>query len=103
VAFTDQATLADDPAFRGRVRIAVATAAVQVMGEDKTAYSDVHFGKRQALAYEVLRSAASGICLEMFVWATVQNAAITGSSLDSDIQYQVNQVWDDLAGVRITD
>lgn len=103
MAYTDQATLADDTTFRSRVRVAVSTAAVQVMGEDKANYSDVKFGKRQALAYDVLRSAASGLLLEAFVWATVQNAAITGSSLDSDIQFQVNQVWDDLSGVRIND
>lgn len=101
MAFTDQATLADDITFRSRVRVALATAAVQVMGEAKAAYSDEHFGKRQSLAYEVLRAASSGMYLEAFVWATVQNAAITSSSLDSDIQFQVNAVWDDLSGVRI--
>jgi hypothetical protein len=103
VAYTDQATLADDATFRSRVRVALATAAVQVMGEDKASYSDDQYGKRQALAYEVLRVAASGALLEAFVWATVQNAAITGASLDSDIQFQVNAAWDDLSGVRIND
>lgn len=103
MAYTDQAALAADQTFRDRVRVALATAAVQVMGEDKAAYSDVHFGKRQALAYEVLRAAADGMWLEAFVWATVQNVAITGSSLDSDIQFQVNASWDDLSGVRIND
>jgi hypothetical protein len=103
VAYTDQAALADDPTFRGRVRVALATAAVQVMGESQAAYSDDHWGKRQALAYEVLRAAADGPLLEAFVWATVQNAAITDVSLDSDIQFQVNAAWDDLSGVRITD
>ena len=103
MAFTDQATLADDTTFRSKVRVALATAAVQVMGEAKASYSDVEYGKRQALAYEVLRAAASGIYLEMFVWAVVQNAAITGASTDQDIQFTVNSVWDDLSGVRIDD
>lgn len=103
MSFTDQATLADDPAFRSKVRVALATAASQVMGEAQDVYSDEHWGKRQGLAYEVLRAAASGMWLEAFVWATVQNAAITGASLDSDIQFQVNAVWDDLSGVRIND
>ena len=61
MAYTDQAALADDPTFRSTVRVALATAAVQVMGEDKASYSDVQYGKRQALAYEVLRAASSGI------------------------------------------
>lgn len=103
MAFTDQAALADNTEFRARVRVALATAAVQVMGEDQAAYSDTKYGKRQQLAYEVLRAAAGGMWLEAFVWATVQNAAITAGSLDSDIQFQVNAVWDDLSGVRITD
>jgi hypothetical protein len=103
VAYTDQAALAVDVTFRSRVRVALATAAVQVMGEDAAGYSDSEYGKRQALAYEVLRSAAGGMWLETFVWATVQNAAITGASLDSDIQFQVNAAWGDIAGVRITD
>lgn len=103
MAYTDQATLADDPTFRSKVRVALATAAVQVMGEDKAAYSDTHFGKRQSLAYDVLRSAASGMYLEAFVWATVANVAISSASSDSDIQFTINAAWDDLAGVRIND
>lgn len=103
MAYTDQAALAADQTFRDRVRVALATAAVQVMGEAKGEYSDTEYGKRQALAYQVLQAAAGGMWLEAFVWATVQNAAITGASLDSDIQFQVNAVWDDLSGVRIND
>ena len=103
MAYTDQATLAVDATFRDRVRVAVATAAVPIMGEAKDTYSDVKYGKRQSLAYDVLRAAASGPLLEAFVWATVQNAAITGTSGDQDIQFQVNASWDDIAGVRIND
>jgi hypothetical protein len=103
VAYTDQATLADDTTFRARVRVALATAAVQVMGEAPDGKSDATLGKRQALAYEVLRSAAAGTLLEAFVWGTVQNAGITDASGDQDIQFQVNAVWDDLAGVRVSD
>jgi hypothetical protein len=103
VAYTDQATLADDPTFRSKVRVALATAAVQVMGESKAAYSDTRFGKRQDLAYRVLQAAANGALLEAFVWATVANVAISGASTDSDIQFTINAAWDDLAGVRIND
>jgi hypothetical protein len=103
VTYTDQATLAADQTFRDRVRVALATAATQVMGEAQNAYSDEHWGKRQGLAYEVLRAAASGMWLEAFVWGTVANAGITAQSTDDNIQFQVNAVWDDLAGVRIND
>jgi hypothetical protein len=103
VAYTDQATLASDATFRSRVRVALATAAVQVMGEAKGSFSDTQFGKRQALSYQVLQAAASGALLEAFVWAVVANVAITSASSDSDIQFTVNASWDDLAGVRIND
>jgi hypothetical protein len=103
VAYSDQAALAASQPFRDQVRVALATAAVQVMGEDKGSYTDAHFGKRQDLAYRVLQAAADGVLLEAFVWATVANVAISAASSDSDIQFTVNAAWDDLAGVRIND
>jgi hypothetical protein len=103
VAYTAQATLASDQAFRDKVRVALATAAVEVMGEAEGSYSNAQFGKRQALAHSVLTSAASGMWLEAFVWGVVANVAITDQSSDSDIQFTVNSLWDDIAGVRITD
>jgi hypothetical protein len=103
MAFTDQAALADDETFRTRVRVALATAAVQVMGEATDGHTDAQYGKRQELAFDVLRAAAEGPLLEAFVWAVVANPAVTNASTDSDIQFTVNASWGDLAGVRITD
>ena len=103
MAFADQAALAADGPFRDRVRVALATAAVDVMGEAQDSRTDSEFGKRQALSYQVLQAAAGGYLLEAFVWAVVANPAITSGSTDSDLQFTVNAVWDDIAGVRITD
>lgn len=103
MAYADQAALAADVAFQAKVRVALATAAVQVMGESKSSMTDEKFGKRQDLAYQVLIAGASGVWLEAFVWATVANAAITSGSSDGDIQFTVNASWDDLSGVKITD
>ena len=100
MAFTDQATLAENTVFRTKVRVALATAAKDVMGEAKASMSDTEFGKRQALAFEVLRAAASGMYLEAFVWAVVANPVITDQSPDDAIQFTVNSSWGDLAGVR---
>jgi hypothetical protein len=102
MGFTEQAALATDTTFRDRVRVALVTAGVQIMGEEKGPFSDAEYGKRQALAFQVLTSAGGGM-LEAFVWATVQNASITDASLDADIQSQVSAAWNDLAGVRIDD
>jgi hypothetical protein len=101
MSFTDQATLAADTSFQLKVRVAVVTAAKDVMGEAKGSMSDTVFGKRQQFAYQVISSSLG--YLDRFVWAVVANPAITGASSDGDIQFTVNTVWDDLSGVTITD
>lgn len=103
MAYSAQATLASSTSFRDRVRVAVAKAALDVMGEAQGQMSDAEFGKRQALADEVIAAAFGGTVLDRFVWAVVQNEAVTDASADSDIQFTVNSVWPDLAGVRETD
>jgi hypothetical protein len=100
VAYVDQAALADDETFRGRVRVAMVTAAINVMGEAKET-DDQIYGKRQALAYQVLTN--SGSYVDQFSWSVAANVAITASSIDSDIQFTVNSLWDDLSGVRAND
>ncbi len=101
MAYADQAALAIDPAFQLRLKVAMATAAVQVAGEDKAQMSDAVYAKRQALAGDVLRQPAKWV--ESFAWAVTSNAAITSSSGDSDIQFTVNSMWSDIAGVTGTD
>ncbi len=100
MSFADQAALAVDEPFRDRVRVALATAAVAVMGEDPAPYDSDHYGRRQALAYQVLSSAAGGMWLEAFTWGVVANPAVTAASNDGDIQFTVNSLWDDMSGVR---
>jgi hypothetical protein len=98
MAFSDQAALAVDAAFQAKVRVALVTAAVDVMGEDKTGMSDAKYGKRQALAYAVLQSGGASQT-ERFAWAVAANVAVSSGSTDSDIQFTVNSVWDDMSGV----
>lgn len=106
MTFVNQITLAKDEAFRDKVRMAAMTAAVLVAGEAQNAMSTTAYLKRQGLATRVLSAAGygeHGEVLNMFTWAVAQNGAITASSLDSDIQFQVNAVWSDCAGVTILD
>lgn len=100
MTYATQATLAADAAFQARVRVAIVTAAVDVMGEAKT-MDDTVFNKRQSFAFQVISDSAG--YLERFVWAVVANVAISSGSTDSDIQFTVNSIWDDLSGVIITD
>jgi hypothetical protein len=99
VAYTDQATLAKDATFRDKVRVAVMTAAIAIAGEVIGGHDTTQYGKRQQLAALVLLTGGGGNWLEVFSWAITQNAAITSSSTDSDIQFTCNSVWDDIAGV----
>jgi hypothetical protein len=103
VAYTDQATLAKDATFRDRVRVAAVTAAILIGGEAVGGVDTTVYGKRQQLASEVLLAAGGGNWLDVFAWSITQNAAITGSSTDSDIQFTCNSVWNDIAGITIVD
>ncbi|GII89629.1 hypothetical protein Ssi03_76190 [Sphaerisporangium siamense] len=101
MAYIDQANLAADATFQLRLKVAMATAATQIAGEAKAQMSDAVYAKRQALAADVLRQPAKWV--ESFAWAVTSNAAITAASLDSDIQFTVNSMWSDIAGVTGTD
>lgn len=175
MGYVEQAVLARDSGFLDQLRVAMGTAAVAVQGEAVGGMSTTKFQKRQQLATAVLNSPDN--YLGRFVWAVVQNAAITRGApvaissstnaspivittgaahgystgnvveilnhavntnangswtatvvtsttfsipvvgngvgaatgyvvklpIDSDIQFQVNAVWDDMAGVTITD
>lgn len=101
MTYAEQATLAVDTAFQARVRVAVVTAAKDVMGEAKGSMTDTVFNKRQTFAFSVINNSAG--YLDRFVWGVVANAAITDASSDGDIQFTVNSLWDDLSGVAVTD
>ena len=101
MAYIDQYTLSQDVTFQHRVLVAIATAAVQVQGEALGAFSVQHYQKRQALARRVISNLTAVV--NQFAVLVCQNAAITTLSLDSDIQFTVNSLWDDIAGVDAGD
>ena len=93
MAYVDQVALAADSIFRKRVKEAMITAATQVQSEATATANDTN---RSNYAKLVLNNPDN--YLEAFCQAVVSNAAITAASLDSDIQFQVNAVFTDLAG-----
>lgn len=172
--YVEQAIRAQNNSFRNQVRIAMVSTARDIAGESKNGLTDAKFGKRQALAYQVLNNQDG--YLDRFAWLVAANTALstfspkaissstavapsvitvtahgysTGDSievaghlvntnangawnitvltantfsipvlgngagtatgyvvkllLDSDIQFTVNAVFDDIAGVRIDD
>lgn len=102
MAYIDQAALALNPQFRERVRIAIVAAARDIQGEDKGSMSDERFAKRQSLAAGALEDGGASE-VEAFSWAVAASPAITDASTDSDIQFTINSVWDDVAQIRSTD
>lgn len=103
MTFATQVILTANATFRDQVAMAMTTQAVAVQGEPKGNYSDVHYAKRQELAFTVLRSPANGMIYEAFVWAVASNVGLGNPPTDNDVQFTVNQNWDKLAGIRATD
>lgn len=108
MTFIDQFSLALDPNFQNRVKIALVTAAINVTSESKSSDSgvtgpsdDAVYQKRLSWAFSVITNPDNH--LNAMVWAVAANAAITSVSLDSDIQFTVNSMVSAFAGVTADD
>ena len=87
MSFRDQLGIAQDGDFIRRVQMAIITAAIEIQAEDPATVNHV---QRSALAHQVLHSP------EAFASKFAMGVAtgfITAASVDADIQYTVNSVW----------
>lgn len=102
MAFLDDYAVASDEDFQKRVNIAVVKAAANVAGEAQGGMGDDKFRKRAALAYQTLNTPPSQY---VFRWAlaVVREGLINLASTDGDIEFTVNSLWDDFAGVLSTE
>jgi hypothetical protein len=100
MAFTDQLTLANDLEFKGRVKLAALTAALDIAHEAATLATIDYHRQRQSLAFTTISDPE--VVTARFAYAVAANPAITASSSDSDIQYTINTVWDAVAGIPQT-
>lgn len=93
--------ISQDPAFQGRVKIALFTAAVNVYSEAPTTAGHV---ARAGYAVRVLNGNYDirSVCYAVLTNPTIEGEGIPGTTNDSipdgDIQFQVNAVWNALAG-----
>lgn len=93
--------IANQPDFQSRVAIAMNSAAVSVYSEVGTTTGHA---ARALYATKVLTGnySLSAACLGVLVNSTIQGeatVATAGNSIpDSDIQFQVNSIWNALAG-----
>lgn len=97
MAFSDQLQIVADQSFRDRITMAIIVAAQGVQGEAETEGHDSFYEKRSALARAILNGPAE--FTDRFCWSVAANPAITAESSDSDIQFTVNSVFSDMAGV----
>lgn len=100
MTLTEQYALASDDAFIGRVMICVAKAAIAISGEacgGTDQPSNFAHAKRAIWALETL--AAPRTMAEKMAVGVAANGTITGASSDSDIEWTVNSIIDDYAGV----
>lgn len=102
MAFTDQLALTADQTFRDRVSMAMVIAALNAQGEAEVdGQHDSYYAKRSALAVGALTSPS--MYSDRFVWAVAANPAVNAEATDGDIQFTVNSVFNDLAGIRASE
>lgn len=101
MAFIDQHALANNAYFRSRVLIAMVKTAVLVVGEALDSGEEIVHGKRHALGVEIMKTPQ--LNLDSFAYGVAQNPVISGSSSDGDIEFTVVTIFDDIAGVKISD
>jgi len=98
--FLEQANLLEVEDFMKRVKIAVKKTAVNVVGEalnpDKIELGD----KRHKLGYQILNGDMTKVFAEAIVSA---NTDISLASQDGDLEFMAASVFNDIAGVKITE
>lgn len=94
-----------DNEFRGRVAAAAVGTALAVLGEEGTAgQSPDALSARSQLAQRVLANPLAAV--EPLSWAVAANSTVSAAAAeggassvsDSDIEYVLTQVWDDVSG-----
>jgi hypothetical protein len=99
--YSDLGTISALPDFRNRVAVAMHIAAINIYSESATALGHA---ARASYATKVLTGSynVGEACLGVMQSASVQgsaNVAIVGNGIaDTDIQTQVNGIWNALAG-----
>jgi len=106
MSLQQQADVAADPLFQGRVRMSTYRAADAVVGEDwvTAGYSQAKADKRHQLGVTIL-GGSKGAMQSFFnsVAAQIGDVADQSSIVDATIDTTVDAVWDDVAGVTFTE
>jgi len=91
------AELAELPSFQRRVRAAMISAAKDVAAEAIDPQDPQRSQQRRGLALNVFADVEK--YTHVFSIMVSTNPVITATSIDGDLQFTVNSVWDSIAGV----
>lgn len=97
MAYIDQYTLSQDVTFRGRVRVAMVTAAIAIAAE---AVGTTNHRERAVYARSVLNNVEG--YAPRFAEAVAADATISAGSPDPTIQTRVNAIWDAFAFEKLS-
>ena len=97
--------------FRKKIQSGIVLAATQISGETPTNLTDAQAAKRQSLANNVLTNSQEYAKRFSLACAAQQglndsydaDLNYIGTNEDSDINFTINSVWDDMAGVSYLD
>lgn len=100
MAYTDDATLSQDPVFQSRVRMSMVKAAWQISTEARTIRNIVD-QKRNALARSILVNPQQYV--PAFTAAAIEAGGLTAAVVDSGIDGAVQNLFNMMAGVTEQD
>lgn len=110
MALIDSSILVNNANFSERVKVAVVTSAVAIIGETIGTMTQAQTNKRQAMAAAIL---AGSVNWSLWLYAVASNPSIASQGVsgdppvavanDGDIQFTVNSTWDKMAGVTTVD
>ncbi|MBK7883524.1 MAG: hypothetical protein IPJ81_06795 [Chitinophagaceae bacterium] len=98
--FLEQAQLLDNEDFLKRIKIAIKKTATNVIGEIFDKNKESLFDKRHKLGTQVLNGNMTNIFADAIV---SNNTDINLNSTDSDLEFMASSVFNDIAGVKITE
>jgi hypothetical protein len=92
-----------NPDFKARIKVLLIGSAIDIVGEDPINKTTAFIDKRHSLGVQILNNPEAFI--ERFSFAVVgyNGSIITSESSDSDIQYTLNLIFSDIAGVTFAD
>lgn len=94
-------SLVQSDTFNLRTEMLLIKSCNAIVGEDTTTYSLAIVNKRHSLAMNVYSDIAK--YRMRFVRAIAAQGTLTESSSDNDIEFTINSVFNDLAGVKFDD